>query len=337
MVCETDPAADSRGSPDLHGYDRIIYGYSGGKDSLAGVLDLLERGVPRDKIELWHQHVDGEPGSHNLMDWPITESYVRATGKMLGISTRFQWREGGFRSEMLRQDQPTGDVCYEAGEEICRLESNQSKKGTRLKFPQVSADLKVRWCSAYLKIDVAARVINNDPRFMSGRFLYCTGERRQESASRAKYREFETHRCHSSRRHVDHYRNVIDWDETQIWNVIRRWRIRPHPAYWIGFSRVSCMACIFGRSDQWATVRKIARRNFDRVATFERLFGATIHRSLEVGEQADRGTPYPAADDPELVALAMSENYPDELFFVPDSQSWAIPPGAFKGDGCGPS
>ena len=39
----------------LEDYDKIIVLLSGGKDSLACVLDLLERGVPREKLELFLQ------------------------------------------------------------------------------------------------------------------------------------------------------------------------------------------------------------------------------------------------------------------------------------------
>ena len=49
----------------LEEYDKIIVLFSGGKDSLACVLHLLELGVPREKIELWHHDIDGgEPNLH---------------------------------------------------------------------------------------------------------------------------------------------------------------------------------------------------------------------------------------------------------------------------------
>jgi tRNA(Ile)-lysidine synthase TilS/MesJ len=46
-------------SPDLNSYDVIVVAFSGGKDSIACVLHLLELGGPRERIELWHHDVDG--------------------------------------------------------------------------------------------------------------------------------------------------------------------------------------------------------------------------------------------------------------------------------------
>ncbi len=57
--------------------------------------------------------------------------------------------------------------------------------GTRRRFPQVSADLSVRWCSPYCKIDVAAAAINNQDRFLGRRTLVITGERAAESTARS--------------------------------------------------------------------------------------------------------------------------------------------------------
>jgi predicted phosphoadenosine phosphosulfate sulfurtransferase len=62
---------------DLHSYENIIVFFSGGKDSLACLLQLLDVGAKPGRIELWHHDVDGREGS-NLMDWPCTASYCRA-------------------------------------------------------------------------------------------------------------------------------------------------------------------------------------------------------------------------------------------------------------------
>ncbi len=49
--------------PDLASYDHVIVAFSGGKDSLACLLHLLDLGVPRERIGLWHHDVDGREGS----------------------------------------------------------------------------------------------------------------------------------------------------------------------------------------------------------------------------------------------------------------------------------
>ena len=43
----------------LEEYDLIIVLFSGGKDSVAAYFRLLELGVPKEKIELWHHDIDG--------------------------------------------------------------------------------------------------------------------------------------------------------------------------------------------------------------------------------------------------------------------------------------
>src|SRR5262245_38695666 len=88
-----DRRPDTRELLPLSAYDLCIVSFSGGKDSLALVLNLLERGVPRDRIQLWHQDVDGQAGvDQPFMDWPCTRSYVQAVGQALGIRTLFQYR-----------------------------------------------------------------------------------------------------------------------------------------------------------------------------------------------------------------------------------------------------
>src|SRR4051794_14935159 len=102
---------DSRVLLPLELYDLCLVSFSGGRDSLALVLDLLERGVPRDRIQLWHQDVDGR--AEGFMDWPCTASYVREVGRALGIRVLFQYRVGGFLGELLKENARTRPVRFE--------------------------------------------------------------------------------------------------------------------------------------------------------------------------------------------------------------------------------
>lgn len=86
---------------DVHSYDRYIVAFSGGKDSLAVLLHLLECGVPKEKIEVHHHNVDGEhTGEDGLMDWPVTLDYCRKVSEALGLRFSQSWREGGIERVM---------------------------------------------------------------------------------------------------------------------------------------------------------------------------------------------------------------------------------------------
>jgi 3'-phosphoadenosine 5'-phosphosulfate sulfotransferase (PAPS reductase)/FAD synthetase len=321
-------------------YDLFIVSFSGGKDSMACLLNLLELGVDPEKIQLWHQLVDGalDADEPNFMDWPITEDYCQAVADVFGVQyigprLLYQWKIGGFEGEMLRENSRTKGVCFEtqAGKVKCVPPSKTGKIATRLRFPQKGRDMNTRWCTAYLKIDVAARSINNDPELDRARILFMTGERREESGARATYAEREPHRSNTKKRLVHHWRPVIDWDEMQVWEIMKRWHVRPHPCYYIGFGRCSCIACIFGQPDQWATIREIAPDMFDRIAEYEASFGVTIDRKYDVNQMADRGEPYPeVAEEPEELKLAFEREYPRERVLA---DPWKLPGGAYRETG----
>ena len=95
--------------PDLSCYDRVLVAFSGGKDSLAALLHLLDLGVPPERIELHHHDVDG---GEAFMDWPCTPAYVRALGAAFGVQTYFSWRAGGFAAQLGRDGGPTAPVIF---------------------------------------------------------------------------------------------------------------------------------------------------------------------------------------------------------------------------------
>ena len=320
--------------PDLSSYDKIIVGQSGGKDSLACILHLLDKGVPKEKIELWHHLVDGREGS-SLMDWPVTDDYCRKFADAFGMKLFFSWKTGGFEREMLRKDSPTASTKFETPEGVMESGGTRGKPGTRLKFPQVGASLTTRWCSAYLKISVADTAIRNDLRFANSRTLVVTGERAEESPARAKYKTFEPDRSDlrngKAKRLVDRWRPVHKWTEEQVWEIIERYKVNPHPAYRLGFGRTSCLSCIFGSKDQWATVKSLSNEHFERIANYEEDFGVTIHRTKTVRELAAMGTAYQIEDD-RLRAMALSPEHTDPIIV----DDWELPPGAF-GESTGPT
>lgn len=165
----------------LEEYDLIIVLFSGGKDSTACYYKLLELGVPKEKIELWHHDIDGGHPSRR-MDWRCTQNYVKSFADVEEVTLRISYRVNGFFGELYRigASEPIEWIDPDTGEVIqCRLSQNYLKcrelkekctedmeealkqYGYRMKFPAKSGDLSRRWCSAYLKIAVADSVISN--------------------------------------------------------------------------------------------------------------------------------------------------------------------------------
>lgn len=322
-------------SPDLASYDHIIVAVSGGKDGTACLLALLEAGAPAERIELWHHEVDGA-GRSSFMDWPSTGPYVAALARDFSLPLYHSWREGGFEGEMLRDTAPTAPVVFETPDGVIKA-GGQGPAGTRLRFPQVSASLSVRWCSASLKVDVADRALRGQDRFLNRRTLMVTGERAEESPARARYATFEPHRTDTRngtrrRRHVDHFRPVHAWSEAEVWAILKRWRVMPAYPYQGGFSRLSCAFCIFGNADQFATLKWMDANRFARLVNYEKEFGCTIKRDRGLEQLASEGAVYHAARSrPDLVAACLSDRpIPSVL-----TEDWTLPAGAF-GIGGGP-
>jgi 3'-phosphoadenosine 5'-phosphosulfate sulfotransferase (PAPS reductase)/FAD synthetase len=321
-------------------FDRVVVAYSGGKDSLACVLHLLDLGVPKSKIELWHHRID--PPDEPFMDWPCTVSFCRAIGRALVLPLYVSYREGGFEREMLRDEDPPGGVSYESPSGDHFLPGGKTPLTTRMKFPQVGAIAAGRWCSAILKIDVASRIFSNDPRYASGRFLFVTGERAEEGGKRKFYPETEPYRGKDATqdREILHWHPVLRWKEDRVWDIAKAHGVVPHPAYRLGWGRLSCMACIFGDPDQWASVREVDPKLFRKIARLEDEFGHTIRHDVGIAGFVQKRTPkhptgghsFVPEESVSLVHRALSEG-PWSGRVVVRPSDWRLPAGAFKKGG----
>ncbi|KKN79714.1 hypothetical protein LCGC14_0337360 [marine sediment metagenome] len=317
-------------------YDKYIVAFSGGKDSTACFLNLLDQGIDKSKIELWHNDIDGDSG--HFFDWPITKDYCRAFAEAFGVKIYFSWKQGGFYRELMRDNQRTAPMFTETPYgNITSRGGTRGKLSTRKKFPQVSSDLSVRWCSAYLKIDVCAAAIRMQKRFIGLKTCIISGERGEESAARAKYSMNEPDRSDNRGgdivdRYVDRLRPLRDWTEARIWEIIEKYKVRVHPCYYLRYSRCSCMHCIFGNKDQFATSAYLDPCGIQKIINIEKDSGLTIKRNKSVPELIHSGIVYDGVDNKELSKLSMSEIYTDKIII----KKWELPSGAY-GNSCGPS
>lgn len=310
-------------------YDKIVVTFSGGKDSLACLLHILDLGCPKEKIELWHHDIDGGHDADRFMDWGVTADYCRKVAEEFGIPIRFSWKEKGFLGEVMKEEERSAPSTFEMLDGTTKTCGGNGKVATRRKFPAVSADLQARWCSGLLKIDVGCFIFTNDPAFTKGRFMIITGERREESKKRSTYAEAEWHKTKSQKRTVIQWRPVIDWTEAQVWDIISEYKVAPHPCYKAGFGRCSCALCIFGNCDQFATAKDLAPMQFEKLAEVEDEIGFTLKKDKPIREFTAKGQSF-AADTPEEIRTACSSRTYDLPVI---DQDWVLPTGAFKKDG----
>ena len=349
----------------LEMYDLIIVLISGGKDSIACYYKLMELGVPKAKIEFWHHDIDGGHPSRT-MDWRCTANYIRSFAEAEQISLRVSWRKNGFFGELYRigtseliewVDPETGEIyqcppskkymeCQKLKvSAISEMENKLAEFGYRMKFPMKSGDLSRRWCSAYLKIMVADTVLRNMNSVAANltktrkdkKLLIVSGERRGESVGRSKYNEIEIHRTNAVSKHhrtVHQWRPVIDYSERDIWEVLKRHKVNPHPCYRAGWNRCSCAMCIFSTPRLFAGIRELYPKEYALLCQDEKILGFTLDNHCDLETYIGSADSCVYHGDKEAIQSLLTGEFPVESVYVKDK--WKYPAGAFHGAAGGP-
>ncbi len=352
----------------LEEYDRVILLISGGKDSIASYYKLLELGVPKQKIEFWHHDIDGGNPTRR-MDWRCTSHYIHAFSEAEHIPLRVSWRKNGFFGELYRigasepiewQEPETCEIiqcalskkyieCQKLKEKSpADIEKQLEQFGYRMKFPMKTGDLSRRWCSAYLKIMVADTVLRNlhnleqlgKPDGKSGkdiRLLVVSGERRGESAGRSKYNEMEVHRTNAaakSRRIVHQWRPVIDYSEKDVWEVLKRHKVNPHPCYRAGWNRCSCAMCIFSTPTLFAGIRELYPEDYRMLRQDEKVLGFTLDNDCDLDTFIGNAGSCVYHGDKEAIHSLVTGEFSADSVYV--QGEWKYPAGAFHGAEGGP-
>lgn len=309
----------------------VIVAFSGGKDSVAIVLEMLDRGVPVEQMELWHHEVDGM--GEDLFDWKSTPSYCRAFAKAFNIPILFSYRKGGIIREVFKDNETSQNVYFqneEGGEFIEAITGG--KEATRKMFPAVAADLNARWCSAVAKIDVMKRAIANLPRLERAKLVIATGERRAESTKRSKYFNAEMYAANNIYRKAIQFRPVIEMSDEQVWGLMEKYKVQAHPAYMIGWSRCSCQLCIFQQKNHWASVNEISPEKIERLKAIEKEIDFTFYNKKSISEMVEAGKSFLSLADMYWIKQSIGE------FTAPIIvDKWKRPLGADSSENCGAS
>lgn len=269
----------------LEEYDLIVVLISGGKDSVACYLKLIELGVPKERIEFWHHDIDGGHPSRR-MDWKCTQNYVKALADAEGIKLRVSYRVNGFFGELYRigASEPIEWIDPDTGEvRQCKLSSNYLKckelkeqateemeellkqYGYRMKFPAKGGTHSGRWC--------------------------------------------------------------IDYSEKDVWELLKRHHINPHPCYRIGWNRCSCMMCIFSTPRLFAGVKELFPDDYAALRHDEEVLGFTLDNKKNLEFIGDTKSCVCWDDRKAIHSILTGEFTTDDIYI----NDWKYPVGAFHG------
>jgi 3'-phosphoadenosine 5'-phosphosulfate sulfotransferase (PAPS reductase)/FAD synthetase len=266
-------SSDKEGSMNLLDYSAIVINISGGKDSqtIMGVVmaEVKKQAYSGDVLAI---HADTKA------EWPQSLPHCQ----LLCEHYRLQL----IVAEPFRP-------LPEHIERRCIMMAAQQPRG-KPGWPSPAQ----RYCTSDCKrapIEKAVRA--SFPAKLGKSILTVTGERRQESAHRAKLSEVEPDKTLTAGyRSVTKWRPILDYTEEHVWSHIRATGIPRHIAYDLGNKRLSCAMCIMACEQD---IRNGANARPDLAEMFLRIeretgFSFMHKKSLETilsrgGDHADMG------------------------------------------------
>ena len=210
--------------------------------------------------------------------------------------------------------------------------------GKRQKFPAKGGTHQGRWCSGNLKAAVQDSVTSNlDKTSKNVKILVVSGERRGESAGRSKYNEMEIHRTNAeklAKRTVHQWRPVIDYSEKDVWEVLKRHKVNPHPCYRAGWNRCSCAMCIFSTPTLFAGIKELYPEEYEALVQDEKILGFTLDNKCDLNTFVGDAKSCVVHKDHDAVQSLLTGQYTPEQIYV--KGEWNYPAGAFHGAAGGP-
>ncbi|MBF6216118.1 phosphoadenosine phosphosulfate reductase family protein [Nocardia puris] len=256
------PAATVTPAPDLADYDVCLVNSSAGKDSQA-MLDVVVAAARAagvlDRVVVVHADL-GEA------EWPGTAELAAEHAAHYGLRFEIVARRRDGRVETILERVAARGMFPDAARRWCT--SDHKRGPVRTLMTRLAAEQR------------AAGLVERPVRLLN-----VLGLRAAESSARRSRLPYAVDRPASNgRRHVDTWLPIHTWSTAEVWQRIQRAGTRPHPAYAVGMSRLSCRFCVLAsRADLICS----ARHNPDLAAAYAAVEQHTGHRfrqDLSMGE-----------------------------------------------------
>ena len=236
------------------------------------------------------------------------------------------------RFELIRRINTTSDNL------VGKVDNDTNGRATVISQLQGVGDAMKEEGSGNLKAAVQDSVTSNLEQTKENvKILVVSGERRGESKGRSKYNEIEIHRTNApakAHRIVHQWRPVIDYSERDIWEVLKRHKVNPHPCYRAGWNRCSCAMCIFSTPKLFAGIKEIYPEEFEALKRDEEILGFTLDNKCDLETfVGDAESCVYHGDFEALRSLITGEFTIDDVYV---KGRWMYPAGAFHGAEGGP-
>ena len=201
---------------------QIVVSVSGGKDSTAMCLNLLEQGyATTDFIRVF-----ADTGWETQGTYEYLKYLEKTIGKITTIQAQIEINED-YRESIEKIESMLG------------FQSPMIRKAYQYKF---MSNRFQKWCTRVLKIEPFVKFFDSldaDP-------VNLVGIRREESQRRSKMEEWEWNKNFDCWTH----RPIIDWTEQQVIDIHHRFNLIPNRLYLDGFHRVGCYPCIYANKSE---------------------------------------------------------------------------------------
>lgn len=240
-----------------------VVSFSGGKDSTALYLLMLERGKPFRAVfcdtdnenQATYDYIADLPGKTGGPPIETIRADFTENFRIRRERLRDRWSQEGIPEETIARaielNRPSGNLFVDA----CIL---------RAGFPYA----KRRFCTEALKIRPITKQVFK-PILDAGKRLFTyNGVRAEESFARS------TLPPRARRDGINIIRPLLHWKLAAVMEMHGRHGIKPNPLYSLGVQRVGCWPCVFSSKGEVAIIAKHSPEKINRIFEWEKLVSA---------------------------------------------------------------